>query len=55
MLIKTEKRFWKNGHRKYGRRFHTFAFSVKNIGVMISWPWWKEERELFEIQLYKLV
>jgi len=54
MFIRTEKKYWENGYRKYGRNFHTLTFSVGKIGFMITGPWWKD-RKIFEISLFKLV
>ena len=34
-MRKTEKKFWYNGHKKYGKKFHTLSFRFFNIGVII--------------------
>jgi hypothetical protein len=55
-MQKTEKRYWKNGFRKYGGWFNTLTLSLFNFGIMFIWgvkPNTKEK--VREIKTYKLI
>lgn len=58
-MIKTEKKYWVNGYRKYGSDFNTYALNIKNIGVMFCWnssfKMIKELKKIFEVSIYKLI
>lgn len=36
-MIKTEKKYWVNGHQVRGGWFHTYTISLWNYGLLVSW------------------
>ncbi len=33
----TEYKYWINGYRKYGGKFHTYAISIHFFALMLCW------------------
>lgn len=55
-MTNTEKKHWVNGYQVRGRVCHTFALSLFNYGVLISWntrgltaPAFKTQFKIFKL------
>jgi len=54
-MEKTEKKYWVNGHQVRGGFFHTFNFSIFNIGMMISYGCAICKNGTIHLNFYKLI